>query len=128
MQDFTIGDGNNYRSGGGEDQMIKIWEFLKKYWKHLLVIPIILLALATLFRWYVKLFVDSDKPDEDLHKADVKLRQDTEKTDRDEKIALDKLKETKDTLVNSIEAGDPSAANVMNEFVGIGKGKEGEKK
>lgn len=101
--------------------MAKIKEFFAKNWgwiKYVTIIPIVLIALARILKWYVNLLVkDNDKTDESLHKADVSLRQDNSKISSDEKKALDSERQKKDTLLESIDRGNPKPVDVVNEMI-----------
>jgi len=105
--------------------MIKVWEFLKKNWTWLTVIPALFIMLSWGIRWYVKMLTDRNgNTDTDLHKADVKLKTDTAAIDGKTQKDVDLLKKERDNLSSNIDKGDPSAADVMNDALGIGKGEK----
>jgi hypothetical protein len=101
--------------------MKKIWEFIKKNWRWLLVIPSILIMISWAFKWYVRMFVKKDdgKTDQELHQADVKFKQDTDVISEKEKKDIDIIVAERDKITTNIDKGDPNPSDVMNEFAGV---------
>jgi hypothetical protein len=108
--------------------MAKIKDFFVRNWawlKWVTILPIALIGLSRILKWYVNLLVKKDDTDESLHKADVKLRTDTIEANRKTDILLDNLKKEKEDKLGNLMKNDPSPADVMNEEIGVtGKGKE----
>ena len=94
----------------------KIFEWLKKYWIFILIIPAILIALNQGGKIISRLFRKPDAPPDPTADQNA-LRDDIGKIDNNAKDKTDKIDAAAKAKKNGIDSGDPTPAKVFDDVI-----------
>jgi hypothetical protein len=95
-----------------------VYAWVKKYWKEILIIPMViyfLIKIGGLATPWFKRLLKPPKPD--LRDLDNRIRDEDRDRDRETDREIDRVDADADRIKDGIDNGDPTPADVFNEEI-----------